>query len=276
MTDLTPLIDLLAGDLAADRPLSAAVIAHIGAEYNFPADELDRFFTVRFPSLEEFEVEICLARLFTPDVDLQARAFALIPDRGLSPAEEQEVVRRLGERAIVAPLRSGSDTYPMVVAPVLLERYVRLLTLSAPLAGEVAALLDRDLPEAERAAARHACRLPQWQGKERTALLRAWLTAAGARGSLRLDRLLYLTGVVKSYRPHDLADLDRQLTNLADALANLDLTPFYSDELKESYAATHPASDHLAARRAEIAREQALLHALRADLAAMAPGNAQS
>jgi len=273
MTDLTPLIDLLAADLADDRPLSAAVIAHIAAEYNFPADELDRFFTTRLPSLEEFEVEISLSRLFTPDNDLRARAFSLIPDRGLTAEEEQEVIRRLDERHIVAPLRSGSDDYPMAMAPVLVERYVRLLDLRAPLDPEVARLIDEAAPEADRPAARHWCRVPQWQGEERARLLAAWLAAAGERSSFRLDRLIYLTGVVKSYRPHDLDDLDRQLTNLADALDNLDVTPFYSDELKESYAATHQATDHTAARRAEIAREQAITSALREDLKAMVAGD---
>ncbi len=276
MTDLTPLIDLLAGDLAAERPLSAAVIAHIAAEYNFPADELDRFFTVRLPTLEEYEVEISLSRLFTPDSDLMARAFTLIPERGLTAEEEQAVVERLTERHIVAPLRSGSERYPMEVAPVLLERYVRLLTLTAPLAPEVARLIDRYVAEEERPAARHWCRLSQWQGEERTALLCAWLTAAGERGSLQLDRLIYLTGVVKSYRPHDLDDLDRQLTNLADALDNLDPTPFFSEELKESHAEKQQASDHAAARRAEIAREQALTRALRADLESMTSGGTGS
>ena len=272
MADLTPLIDLLADDLADERPLTAAVIAHIAAEYNFPADELARFFTTRLPSLEEFEVEISLSRLFTPDNDLRARAFALTPDRGLTAEEEQEVVRRLGERHIVAPLRSGSEDYPMAVAPVLLERYVRLLDLRAPLDPEVARLIDEAVPEADRPAARHWCRLPQWQGEARARLLAAWLAAAGERSSFRLDRLIYLTGVVKSYRPHDLDDLDRQLTNLANALDNLDLTPFYSDELKESHAEQHQASDHTAARRAEIAREQAITSALREDLKTMATG----
>jgi len=273
MTDLTPLIDLLAADLADDRPLTAAVIAHIAAEYNFPADELDRFFTTRLPSLEEFEVEISLSRLFTPDSDLRARAFALVPDRGLTGEEEQEVVHGLAERRIVAPLRSGSDGYPMAMAPVLLERYVRLLDLRAPLDPEVARLIDEAAPEADRPAARHWCRLPQWQGEERARLLAAWLAAAGERSSFRLDRLIYLTGVVKSYRPHDLDDLDRQLTNLADALDNLDPTPFFSDELRESHAEQHQASDHAAARRAEIAREQAITSALRADLKAMVAGD---
>jgi len=273
MTDLTPLIELLAADLVAERPLTAAVIAHIAAEYNFPADELDRFFTTRLPSLEEFEVEISLSRLFTPDSDLGARAFALIPDRGLTAEEEREVVRCLGERHLTATLRSGSERYPMGVTPVLLERYVRLLNLRAPLDPEVARLIDEAAPEGDRPAARHWGRLPQWQGEERARLLAAWLAAAGERSSFRLDRLIYLTRVVKSYRPHDLDDLDRQLTNLADALDNLDPTPFFSDELRESHAEQHQASDHAAARRVEIAREQEITSALRADLKAMVAGD---
>lgn len=263
------LLDLVAADLVRERELTPPVIAHITADYNFSDDQLHRFFAVRLPSLEEYEVELTFSRLFTPDHTAQVRAGALIDAAGLSCEEETALVEALDTRRLTCVLREGARQFPFPVGRVLVERYVRLLNLRAPLAAEASRLIDKIVPEIDRETARFWCRQPQWQGEERIRLLGDWLAACERCGSFTLDKLAYLTGLVKTYRPHDAADLDRQLTNLTDALDNMEISPFFNDELEEIHGAQHEASEHAAARRADLAREKALTTALRDDLEAM-------
>ncbi|OSM04866.1 hypothetical protein [Magnetofaba australis] len=219
--NLEPLAQLLSKMLGEPRHMTTRMGGLLCARFetDHPFDAIEQG---SLETLEDFEVEHLLARLFTPSNAQREAAEAFLPDAGIDAQWERDQVGRWRAEELSCELIFGQRSMRFIIPEVLLERFLSALNADRPIDPEVARTLSELEPEqGPRERARRVGRLPIWDEARRRNILLPWLQRiAQAAPRLNVERMAFLSEFVRSYRPLDVPALVTALRNLVDSYEN--------------------------------------------------------
>ena len=236
--------DRLVEALTQPRPLTPQVSQYLLAHHDVLAGDVATWLRESVGSLESYELELLLSPLFTPDLEAHAQAEESLGEGALEASEVNDIVGELVATNLHVALLVDGDSVSVSIPEEIIERYVRLLHLAAPLP------LD-SFPRAAhlRPEVRWYLRDPTWQRRQSRELLPTLLSAAERVDSNFEDYIQFLTEFVRSHRPSNQQDCAQYLASLAQAHED-DLRKhetgarsFFNDELKATYGGTRSVDE---------------------------------
>jgi len=229
------LLEQLEADLTRERELTAQVRHHLAAHHEVGPEGIAAFLRERLSCLEEYEVDLIFASMFTPSVEDQARYAPYLDPSGIPPEGEARLIRELASRNLRMALRMDGERISVPLPEVVVARYVHLLNLTAPLAEVLVREIPLHVPPGERNRVLALGRHPVWQEGRRADLLAAFLRVFARQGTYSWEKLRFLTDLARSFRPATPLDFARQLENLTDAYEAGDPSSFYHPQIEERY-----------------------------------------
>jgi hypothetical protein len=250
MAQLDLVYALLKEDLTAPRVMLAQVVNYIHDHYNYASADVERFFTEKFPELEDYEVDLTFSPQYTPAEHNRLEYIPLLGEKALSPEEIAQLKQQLREANLSTTLKM-SDTQAEIPLPVheqFIERYVNLLKLDQKLPEGIYTELVTHVPESSRNEANLLARDDVWRGEHRQEILVAFLRVFKARDNFSVPKLSFLTGFIRTYRPATLLDLERQFDALIESckhdMDNLAGRGFADENLKKEHALSGGTKGH--------------------------------
>lgn len=216
--------ELLKKDLTAPRILLEQVLTYINDQFGYPSSELPRFFQEKFPTLEDYEVDLAFSPQYTPSEHNRLEYIPLLGEHAFSASELGILKGRLNELGLKT-LFSAPDIGVEVEAPVhevFIERYVNLLKLDHKIPEGLYRLLLEIVPSASHHEVNLLLREDIWKNDQKRHILVAFLKIFQARQNFSSPKVSFLTNFVKTYRPDCLLDMDRQLESLIQS-CNVDM-----------------------------------------------------
>jgi len=258
-------IERLARDaLTSPRSLTTQILDHLLSCHEVTVEQVTEWLRTEIARLESYELDLLLSPLFTPDLEAQLRFEELLGDGHLDAGGVEALIERLAAQALRLVAVHAGESVEFPLPRVVIERFVRLLHLDAPLPEE-AALLSSGFDAQVRVQLRDRA----WRRLESRRLLPALLAAV-----CKIDREIpayvhFLTDFVRSYRPASREECVRFLSNFAEA-CETDLKKyrsgersFFNPELKAAYAGKWKVGeDVVAAHERMIAMAGAVKQAL--------------
>src|SRR4051794_6460928 len=86
---------MLQNDLSAPRTLLLQVIDYIHERYGYPAAHIRQFFSEKYPTLEDYEVDLTFSPQYTPAEHNRMEYIPLLGAKALSVSEVALLKRRL-------------------------------------------------------------------------------------------------------------------------------------------------------------------------------------
>lgn len=208
--------ELLKKDLCAPRVLLAQVLTYINDQYGYPSTELARFFSEKFPSLEDYEVDLIFSPQYTPAEHNRLEYIPALGEHHLSVAELALLKNRLNEVKLQTAFKTQDNDQEVTVPvhEVFVERYVNLLKLDQKLPeGLYREILDTAPQESHNEVNLYA-RDGVWQNEQKRLILVAFLRTFHALRNFSTVKVSFLTNFARTYRPAGLSDMDRLLDSL--------------------------------------------------------------
>jgi hypothetical protein len=122
------LINVLAGELERPRPLPAQVVKHLSGTHGVERENIGEFLVRELPALEDYEIDLALAPVFTPTLAEQAVFAELLGERSVPTSEWPGLVRTLTERPTTAHLVTDDGHGARRPAPRCFHRTLRAST----------------------------------------------------------------------------------------------------------------------------------------------------
>lgn len=221
----------LRNELTATRQLGVreaqAITTRLGAD-----DPLVALAGEGFAALEEWEQELLLSPLFTPDQETRARVESAIPLEGMAVEAVAGLARELEAMELRAPLEFGDQVGESPVPAVVIERFLRLLYLGQTIYPPVLEVLSSlGLAPEEGWAARAVIRRLLWRDAPLRSLLLECLERMGRRGSYSLVKLQFLEELFSSSRPTSVEEVIRHLENLVESYRVDPERPVFNEHL---------------------------------------------
>jgi hypothetical protein len=240
MVDRIRLTEQLVTDLSRPRILNQQVLMYISDHYGYPVEQLEQFVAEKVPEMDDTELDLTFSPLYTPVLQDRLTYAPLLAAEHLSKEELLSLEDELAEKSIVGYLDAGDGRQiPMPLQPVTMNRYIGRLFLDRPLPERLWTSLSQQVPQEHHPLLNTLGRDPVWQNSERQDLLDGFLQVFQARNSFHPDKVLFLTDFIRTYRPAQIEDLDRQLENLVKSceedLQDVPGRGFHDLQLKEAY-----------------------------------------
>lgn len=216
-TDLV--YELLRTDLTAQRTLLDQVANAISSQFGISTTEFETFFQEKFPTLEDYEVDLLFSPQYTPAEHNRLEYIPMLGDKALSAEDITLLKRRLSDEKLATTLLTadGQCTASVPVHDVFIDRYVKLLKLDQPLPEAIANAIRTDVPEVSRNELNLLGRDDIWRSQNRQDILLAFLKVFAAENRFSTLKASFLTNFVRTYRPNSLLDIKRQLETLIES-----------------------------------------------------------
>jgi hypothetical protein len=229
-------------DLSAPRVLLQQVVDYIREHYGYVGEALPAFFTEKFASLEDYELDLCFSPQFTPAEHNRLEYIPVLADGALSSSDVSLLKRRLCDANLQTNVKAldAPTEISLPVHEVFVDRYINLLKLDSKLPEGLYQEILTQVPEVSRNEANLLAREQDWQNPMRRDILAAFLRIFKARGNFAVAKVAFLTHFVRTYRPGSLLDMDRQLEALVESckhdMENISGRGFADENLKTIYA----------------------------------------
>ncbi len=213
------LFEMLQNDLSAPRILLEQVVSYINDHYNYAGPELARFFEEKFPTLEDYEVDLTFSPQYTPAEHHRLEYIPALGAKHLSPSDLGLLKRRLYDAQMDTILKSpdGRTEVRVPVHETFIDRYVNLLRLDQKLPEALHQEILANVPQESHNEVNLLGREDTWQSEARQQILAAFLRAFKHRNGFSTVKVSFLTNFVRTYRPANLFDLERQLDSLIES-----------------------------------------------------------
>lgn len=233
---MTPLLETIAAGLERPREVTAQVVKHLNDAHGVGREAAGAFLDAELSKLEDYEVDLILAPLFTPTLNDQASVAELLGDQSVSGAQWPDLVRQLVARPTCAQLRTEDDVVHRIpLREVVVERYVQRLRLDGTIAAEVFQLIGSLPQPTGRALLKAIARRTIWEKTGRRAILARYLTAVG--DAFHADEAGALLKLVETYEPADPADLLGRIPHwqqvLRQEINESGAKPFFNERVEE-------------------------------------------
>jgi len=233
------LLELLATELERPRAVSAQVTKHLTGTYDVGREALGAFLVNALPKLEDYEIDLALAPLFTPTLPDQAVFADFLGRESIPPTHWPELIRQLAARPATAQLVTDDEvTHRVALRDVTLERFVHRLRLEGNIPETLFRLLAEFPAAPERPLLKALARRAVWESEPRRRILVRYLTAAAAGGTYRRADATGLLQLAETYQPANLAELLAQLPHWQQVLVQEINTgagskPFFNERVEE-------------------------------------------
>lgn len=267
---MTPLLETIAAALARPRELTAQVGKHLNDAHDVAREGAGAFLTAELPKLEDYEVELILAPLFTPTLNDQVAVAELLSNVSIPAAQWPDLVRQLVARPTCAQLRTADGVAHQVpLREVVVERFVHRLRLDGTISEDVFRLIG-SLPQAgDRALVKAVARRAIWENPGRREILSRYLEAIG--DSFRAEDAAALLKLVETYEPANMTELVAQIPHwqqvLRQEINDAGAKPFFNERVEELHGGGRDQRRQDHGRIAAKESEQAFLQRLQRVLA---------
>jgi len=231
---MTPLGETLARALETPRAISMQVIRHLGDVHGVGREAVGAFLDTELGRLEDYEVELILAPLFTPTLQDQALVAEQLGPESIPPEQWPELVRGLEARPTKAGLQTEAGGTHFVPLPeVIIKRFVYRLRLDGTIPADVLCLIGGVPPP--RSLLTAIARRAIWENPGRRELLVRFLTRGGEKSS-PADAVALLK-LVETYEPTNTADLLGRMAQwqqiLRQEINAAGAKPFFNERVEE-------------------------------------------
>ena len=239
MPDRTTLLATLASELERPRRLLPQVIKHLWDTYSLERDAVGSFLVDELPKLEDYEIDLILSPVFTPNLHDQSVVAELLGPEAVPPAEWPGLIQQLVARPTRASLVTEDDQpHKVPLREVTIERYVHRLRLGATVPASLLELISHRAPAAEGPLLKAVARRAIWESSQRRDILGRYLAAALGTEHFRADDAADLLKLAETYEPADTADLLRRIPHWEKVLRheiNLASNPkaFFNERVEE-------------------------------------------
>lgn len=230
--------ELLKKDLCAPRVLLDQVLTYINDQFGYPSTELERFFSEKFPTLEDYEVDLAFSPQYTPAEHHRLEYIPALGEHHLSVSEVALLKSRINELGLKTAF-SAPDSLNEVVAPVhevFVDRYVNLLKLDQKLPEGFYQLLMEVVPRDSHNEVNLMAREDLWQNEQKRLILIAFLRTFHVLRNFSTVKVSFLTNFVRTYRPASLLDVGPLLDSLIKScqvdMENVSGRGFHDEYLK--------------------------------------------
>lgn len=262
---MSPLLELLTAELERPREVSAQVIKHLVGTHGVAREAIGAFLIAELPKLEDYEVDLILAPLFTPTLKDQAVFAELLGQTSVTAGQWPALTQQLVTRPTVARLvTEDSVTHPVPLREVTVERFVHRLRLEGVIADDIFQMIGC-LPQAtDRALLKAIARRAVWANAGRREILSRYLESAGA--AFRSDDAVALLKLVETYEPVDMAELVARIPQwqqvLRQEINESGAKPFFNERVEELHGGGRDQRRGDNSRVAAKENEQAFLERL--------------
>lgn len=233
---MTPLLETSAAALERPRELTAQVVKHLDDTHGVAREVVGAFLETDLSKLEDYEVDLILAPLFTPTLNDQAVVAELLGKESCLSAEWPGLVQQLVSRPTRAQLRTEDGAMHAVpLREVTVERFVYRLRLDGTISDSVFNLIG-SLPQSqERALMKAVARRAIWGASGRAGILTRYLESVG--DTFRAADVVALLKLVETYEPSNQADLLARIPHwqqvLRQELNESGAKPFFNERVEE-------------------------------------------
>lgn len=233
---MTPLLETIAAALERPREITAQVGKHLDDAHGVAREAIGAFIEAELPKLEDYEVDLILASLFTPTLSDQVEVAELLGQESVPTAQWSDLVQQLVARPTHAPLRTEDGVVHQIpLRDVVVERFVHRLRLDGMIAADVFRLIG-SLPQAsDRALLKAVARRLVWENPNRREILVRYLNAVG--DSFQTDDAVELLKLVETYELANVAELLAQIPHwqqvLRQEINDAGAKPFFNERVEE-------------------------------------------
>lgn len=266
---MTPLLETIAAGLERPRAVTAQVVKHLDDAHGVGREVVGAFLATELSKLEDYEVDLILAPLFTPTLNDQVAVAELLDKESVAASHWPELVLQLVARPTQARLQTEDGVVLQVpLRDVVVERFVYRLRLDGTIADEVFKLIG-SLPQAEgRALLKAVARRAIWEQSGRREILVRCLAAVG--DAFCVSDAVALLKLIETYGPTGVADLLVQIPHwqqvLRQEINDSGAKPFFNERVEELHGGGRDQrrqdNSRLAAKEAEAAFLQRLQQVL--------------
>ena len=208
---LTPdrdLLDLLARELERPRPLPAQVLKHLSGTHDVERDKIGEFLLHSLPGLEDYEIDLALAPVFTPTLAEQIVFAEFLGAGSVATNLWADLVGDLVRRPTIAHLATeDGQSYAVPLREVSIERFVHRLRLNGTIAPDVFDLVENRVPAGTRPLLKAIARRAIWELPSRRAILERFIQHQATASRDWANDAVHLLRLMESYEPADAADL---------------------------------------------------------------------
>ena len=233
---MTNLLEALAVELKRSRAISAQVIKHIVGTHGIAREDIGAFLNEKLPKLEDYEVDLVLAPLFTPSLTDQSVFAELLGKTSIATDQWPSLTQQLTQRPTRARLTTEDGaTHPVPLRDVTIERFVHRLRLEGTIDDAVFQLIG-NLPQAgDRALLKAIARRAIWENASRREILTRYLSSIG--DAFRSDDAIALLKLAETYEPTTIAELRARIPHWQQVLRQ-DINaggakPFFNERVEE-------------------------------------------
>jgi hypothetical protein len=206
------LVETLAAELERPRQLPSQVVHHLSGTYGIDREAVGAFLVKELPQLQDYEVDLALAAVFTPTLQDQA-VFSEVLGQGSVPVVQwPALIQQLVTRPTCAHLvTADGEDHALPLREVTLERYVHRLRLDATIPKALFKLISETAPVADLPVLKAIARRAIWEDASRREILVRCLTPTMGGDAHRIEDVVQLLKLAETYRPADVAGLLGQI-----------------------------------------------------------------
>jgi hypothetical protein len=233
---VTNLLATLAAELERPRAVSPQVIKHIVGTHGVAREDIGAFLTGELPKLEDYEIDLILAPLFTPSLADQSVFAELLGKTSIATDQWSALIQQLTERSTLAHLiTEDGATHPVPLRDVTIERFTHRLRLEGMIDDGVFQLIS-NLPQAgDRALLKAIARRATWENASRREILTSYLKSVG--DTFRADDAVALLKLAETYEPASVAELRARIPHwrqvLRQEINEGGTKPFFNERVEE-------------------------------------------
>ena len=226
----------LAAELERPRAVTPQVIKHIVGTHGIAREDIGAFLTGELPKLEDYEIDLILAPLFTPSLADQSVFAELLGKTSIATDQWPALTQQLAQRPTLARLTTEDDrTHSVPLRDVTIERFVHRLRLEGTIDDGVFQLIS-SLPQAgDRALLKAIARRAIWENPSRREILTRYLTSVG--DAFRADDAGALLKLAETYEPASVAELRARIPLwqqvLRQEINEGGTKPFFNERVEE-------------------------------------------
>ncbi|MBI5137204.1 MAG: hypothetical protein HZA24_07690 [Nitrospirae bacterium] len=259
----------LIADLTGPRVLTDQVSRTLMDRCELQSNAVKAFLQERAAGLDEALVDTVFSPMYTPTWEDRARYVADRERITLTPAVLAVIVRDLAGSGLSATYDYERDTIVMPLPEVIIDRWVTHLHLDVRVDDRILKAIEATIPTEFQALVKALAGEAAWRAPGRDAILIALLTGYAGNGHFSATKFEYVTGLVHTFRPRDLAHFGNQVAALVQSYHDDHGEHFFDAHLKEAYGpmgVNAPVHDpHADEKR----RQASLAVQIRDDLAGM-------
>ncbi len=202
------LLNLLAAELERPRSLSAQVTRHLSGTHGVERDSVGAFLTNELPKLEDYEIDLALAPIFTPSLQDQSVFAELLGAETVPTDSWPALVRALVNRPTIGHLiTEDGHTHAVSLRAVSIERFVHRLRLHGTIPPALLELIATRIAPGDQPLLRAIARRAVWENEARQKILQRFLERSLEHSSTQLTDAVELLKLLETYEPADTADL---------------------------------------------------------------------